>query len=197
MKCLNIIVYYNNSEEIENYILEVAAISHNMVDIMLIVNSDINNQIVEIENRLKTKGVECLQIMDYGENVGYLNSMLKTIKSIDLNHYDYVILSNTDIHYESKDFFSKLSELNVSEEIGCIAPSVFAEKSNSYSNPHYLNRVPKKKLKRLVRIFKLPFLGKIYLKLSEKKAENTRNEKKSSCFVYSPHGCYMIFTMFL
>ena len=194
MKVLNTIVFYENPDEVENYITEVASIADGMVDIEIVVNSDKNNQVDRMVATLKSKGIDCFKVISYGDNVGYLNTMLKTIKQVDNDAYDYVILSNTDIHYGSKDFFQRLAKKQYSDKIGCIAPCVFATKSSSYSNPHYLERIPKAKLKRLVKIFGYPLFGKWYLKLAGMKAAKNRTEKKPSCFVYSPHGCYMIFT---
>lgn len=194
MKVLNTIVYYENKKEVENYISEVASIAGGLVDIALVVNSDKDKQVSVLENDLKEKEITCFQVIDYGENIGYLNTMLRTLKRVDVDRYDYVILSNTDIHYETVDFFQRLEKKDYGKDIGCIAPCVFATQSNSYSNPHYSERIPKEKLERLVRIFRYPLIGKWYLKLAGFKAGRTRAEKKPSCFVYSPHGCYMIFT---
>lgn len=194
MKILNTVVFYENREEVENYISEVAAIAEDMVDIALVVNSDKQNQVRAVEAALRAKSIDCFSVIDYGYNVGYLNTMLKTIKQLDIDKYDYVILSNTDIHYDTKDFFQRLAEKEYPADVGCIAPCVYATQSNSYSNPHYSERIPKAKMERLVSIFKYPLLGKWYLKLAGLKAGKTRTEKKSSCYVYSPHGCYMIFT---
>lgn len=194
MKILNTVVFYENREEVENYISEVAAIAEGMVDIALVVNSDKQGQVGAMEAALRGKDIDCFSVIDYGDNVGYLNTMLKTIKQVDIDKYDYVILSNTDIHYDTKDFFQRLAGKEYPADVGCIAPCVYATQSNSFSNPHYSERIPKAKLERLVSIFKYPLLGKWYLKLAGLKAGKTRTEKKSSCYVYSPHGCYMIFT---
>jgi len=194
MKCLNTIVFYDNREEVEKYIMEVNTISNGMVDIILVVNSDKENIVQTMKEDLKLQGVKCFQIVNYGENVGYLNTMLKTIKCRDVECYDYVILSNTDISYETIDFFEKLCANDYSSDIGCIAPSVFVPVENWYSNPHYLYRIPKRKIEKLSNLFSVPQLAKIYLKLSEVKSKAKKTDKKPSCFVYSPHGCYMIFT---
>ena len=182
MKILNTVVFYENREEVENYISEVAVIADDMVDIALVVNSDKQSQAGKMETDLRSKGINCFKVIDYEDNVGYLNAMLKTVKQIDIRSYDYIILSNTDIQYDTKEFFHQLAAKKYPADVGCIAPSVFAAQSNSYSNPHYLERIPN------------PRLGEWYLKLSGLKAGKTRKEKKHSCFVYSPHGCYMIFT---
>ena len=194
MKCLNIIIFYENREEVQNYISEIASIADGLVDIALVVNSDKNSQVQAMSDELRLKGVSCFQIIDYQENVGYLNSLLKTIKIVDVNKYDYIILSNTDIQYEMKDFFQKLLSKKYDSSIGCIAPSVYASRTSSFSNPHYLERIPRDKLEFLSRLFKYPMLAKCYLKLGGWKAKRKKSLKKPSCYVYSPHGCYMIFT---
>lgn len=194
MKILNVIVFYNNKEEVKQYIEDSILIANGLLDIAVVVNSDKNNQIDTLLTELDDKTKECIKVYNFNENVGYLNALLKVIQKININDYLYIILSNTDILYSSSNFFTELSQKNYDKHIGCIAPSVFATKSQSYSNPHYINRIPKKSFKKLYLIFKYPHLGMYYLKLAELKAYKKRKIKKQSCMIYSPHGCYMIFT---
>ena len=194
MKCLNVIVYYENPEEVREYILETLSIGHGMVDILVVVNRDEAQKAAPLIKELGRDGKGQVRTADYGGNVGYLNALLKSMQTIDPAAYDYVILSNTDIHYETRDLFQILSERDYPADVGCIAPSVFNTQSKSYSNPHYMERVPKEKLERLIRIFQNPTLAGMYLKLAGLKSGRTKAEKKPSCYVYSPHGCYMIFT---
>ncbi len=194
MKCLNAIAFYESKEEVKAYIEEVAAIGKELVDIVLIVNSDKNAQVPLLVQELHAEGITGVHVLEYGDNVGYLNALLKPIQSMDLNEYDFYILSNTDIHYDSTDFFQRLLTANYSPDIGCVAPCVYATISNSYSNPHYLERVPREKLERLIKIFRHPWLAQMYLWLAGLKAGKTKAGKRPSCYVYSPHGCYMIFT---
>ena len=194
MKCLNIIVFYDNKIEVANYITEVYQIAQGKVDIIMVVNSDKQYQVPELMRELHESGITCFEIQNYGENIGYLNAMLKTLKYIDMKLYRYIILSNTDIHYNSKNFFEKLLNKEYPIDVGCIAPSVYATKSNSYSNPHYVERISRKKLERLEMIFAHPFCAKIYLELASIKAGRKKKEKEHSNYVYSPHGCYMIFS---
>ena len=130
----------------------------------------------------------------YGDNVGYLNALMKSVRETEPGQYDYYILSNTDIHYETKDFFQQLLNRTYPDDVGCIAPCVYCPATQSYSNPHYMERVPKTKLERLIRIFKYPLLARGYLKLADLKGSRVKTGKKPSCYVYSPHGCYMILT---
>ena len=110
MKCLNVVAFYENAEEVQKYIEEVVEVSDGKVDICVVVNSDKSDKVQEMVKNLIAKGISSYSIKNYGENVGYLNSLLKAMKDIDVSQYRYYILSNTDIHYLSKDFFDKLIE---------------------------------------------------------------------------------------
>lgn len=178
----------------ENYIREVSSIADGLVEITVVVNSDPGGQADSLAESLRQQGITCFSIVSYGDNVGYLNAMLKTVQQTDLGRYDYFMLSNTDIHYETRDFFQQLLSREYPRDVGCIAPSVYNPNSRSYSNPHYMERVPEEKLRRLVRIFGVPTLGRLYLTLAGLKAGRAKKGKKPSCYVYSPHGCCMIFT---
>ena len=192
MKCLNVIVYYNNPNEVKEYIENCYDCGKDKVDIFVVINEDINNEAKGLLTNLQKK-YKTLKFVDYKENVGYLNSLLNVIKSINLDEYKYFILSNTDITYNNENFFEYLLNYNYQSNIGCIAPSVYSTNTKSYSNPHYMKRIPKAKLILLSSIYKFASVGKLYIKLGEIK--NKKNVKeKNSCFVYSPHGCYMIFS---
>lgn len=194
MKCLNVIVFYDNQEEVQNYIQEVAEIGKEIVDICIVVNSDKNDCVPQMIENLNKKNIHNYKVVNYGENIGYLNPLLKTIQKIEISEYQYYILSNTDIHYLTKDFFRKLISKKYESDIACIAPSVFNTASSSYGNPHYLERTSKQKFQRLARIFAYPGIAKWYLRLAAIRASGTKKEELPSCYVYSPHGCYMIFT---
>ena len=191
-KILNIIVFYNNYDEVLNYITSVNKLSKS-VDIMLVINSDKSNNshalLDYVTKNLDTK----VFLKDYGENIGYLNALLYGIRDISLDSYKYVILSNTDILYRQIDFFEKLLSNDYDSMIGCIAPSVYCENTKSYANPHYIEKVPKSKIVRNRFIFSHPFLTSIFLKLSSLRTKK-KQEKKPSQFVYCPHGSYMIFS---
>lgn len=190
-KILNVIVFYDNYDEIYSYLEQINNISNNIVDIALVVNRDTFNKIdmlkSEYNSRIK------LFIYDFDENVGYLNAYLKVINIIDTTKYKFTILSNTDIIY-SHDFYNKLINKSYDEDIGCIAPSIFSTKTNSFSNPHYVKRIKKNKLRLLTFIYSSVILSNLYMKLSYKKASTKKNCEIESCYVYSPHGSFMIYS---
>lgn len=193
-KIMNVIIYYDNYDEVYKYMKEVNSIAFGLVDIVLVVNKDTYCQVPKIVEFWRQQEYDNLKVFNFTENVGYLNALLNTIQMIDLNNYKYFILSNTDIQYVSKDFFQKLMEKSYIENIGCIAPSVYAVNSNSYSNPHYKQRIPLQKINRLIWIFSHPKCAQFYLWLSGKKSSNIKKKEEPSCYVYSPNGCYMIFS---
>lgn len=193
-KCLNVVVYYNNEAEVEAYIKNVNNIGEGLVDICVVINSDkkgfANKLITRLKNELSIK----IYWINYGKNVGYLNALLITIKNYCFIEYKYYILSNTDICYVTKEFFKILLFSSYKKNIGCIAPSIYSSKTKSFSNPHYMERIPYKKMKRNIFIFSHPFIAKTYLKVAEIKSKILHEIEKESDYVYSPHGCYMIFT---
>ncbi len=196
MKCLNIIVYYDNPDEVYNYIEEINKNQEKLVDIAIVVNKNSKHQLENTKKLWRKMGYENIYIYDYKLNIGYLNALLFITREICLNQYKFIILSNTDIHYCSNCFFENLLEKNYKKFVGCIAPNVYSLKSKSYSNPHYKKRISKYHYKKLSKIFSKPILAKMYLNMSEIKTRIKRQkEQTDSCYVYSPHGCYMIFTL--
>lgn len=193
MKCLNVIIYYDNPIEIREYVTDCIKNSDN-VDIAIVINSDKNGVARSVLNTL----IGCngrVKIYDFHENVGYLNSLLKIVQNEDLDTYEYYILSNTDISYETPNFYGKLISNNYDAQIGCIAPSVYSNKSCSFSNPHYKSRITKTKYMFLSTIFTFSTIGRLYLHLAGMKSKSNGGvAEEDSCYVYSPHGCFMIFT---
>lgn len=197
MKCLNVIIYYKNIDEVCDYIDNCIEHGTEYVDIALVINSKLDSEEKKRVEKIKNDN-DNLMIFDFGDNVGYLNSLLLVIQKIDINDYEYFILSNTDIAYETPNFYHDLLNKDYPESVGCIAPSVYSTKAKGYSNPHYKERVNKRKYKLLSFVFAHPLIGKTYLKLAEKKYIHSRSQnnaaEEESCYVYSPHGCFMIFT---
>lgn len=190
-KCLNILVLYDNGDEVCQYIENVLRNGKKNVDFLLVVNKDKQHARHLIENRYRKN---IIKIIDYGENVGYLNSLLLTLPNIDIDSYKYIILSNTDIAYKTEDFFGKLLSKIYDVNIGCIVPDVFSPLTKCHSNPHYKYRLTPQKIRRNIFIFSHPILARCYFKLSEYRSIRIKKKKENSSVVYAPHGCYMIFT---
>ena len=190
-KCLNIIILYDNYDEVKKYISDAYQHSNGLVDFILVINKDTQKKANQL---LKEFPHISLCIKDYHENIGYLNALLYSLDEISIFNYKYIILSNTDITYETSNFYEQLINKEYDENIGCIAPDVYSTLTNSHSNPHYKDRLSKKRLQRSAYIFSHPVLVPIYMKLSEVKAKKNKEKKMDSCYVYCAHGCFMILT---
>lgn len=193
MKSLNVIIYYDNPIEIREYITNCIRNSDN-VDIAIVINSDKDGAAASVLDAfVKPNGR--VRVYDFHENVGYLNSLLKISENDEMDKYGYYILSNTDISYETPNFYGKLASNKYDSRIGCIAPSIYSNRSCSFSNPHYKNRIIKAKYMFLSTIFTFPTIGRLYLQLAGLKSKSNNGvAEEESGYVYSPHGCFMIFT---
>lgn len=196
-RTLNCVVYYDNYREVMSYLDSLNAVALDSVDIIIVVNRDSAGESAKLlHEAIHMFPSFNIRLKDYGKNVGYLNALLLPIQDIDIEDYDYFILSNTDIEYVDKDFFNKLYSTKYPRSISCIAPDVYTPSTGSHSNPHYKNRLPKSKYNRLIRIFSLPILAGLYTQMGAKILAHTskRDKTPQSEFVYAPHGCYMILT---
>lgn len=188
-KILNIVVFYDNYRELAKYIQQIDLCARNLTDLIVVINKDTHRQALALKKLSST-----VTLVDYGENVGYLNSFLLTIRKHNLKDYKFVILSNTDILYSDSSFFTKLSKKKYDDNVGCVAPCVISSFNKVYLNPHYRKRIPLKIINRNIRIFSHPILAILFFKLAAIKSQFQKSKKSTSCYVYSPHGCYMIFT---
>lgn len=193
-KILNIIVFYNNLDEVVSYIKKsINASGKNILDFAIVINRDDQNEALKINNLINDDNNKII-LYNFNENVGYLNALLKVITVYDTTKYSKIILSNTDISFITNNFFGYLLNKTYPNEVGCIAPSVYSRNSNSYSNPHYKKRIPKQKLLKLIKIYHNSIFAYYYIKLSKYKSSLLKRKEEKSQYVYSPHGCYMIFT---
>lgn len=194
-RCLNIVVYYDNSKEVVEYIKQADTSStYYETDYIVSINKGGKEELTELLNYIAPEIKGHIGIIDPHGNIGYLNAMLFSISQLDLSDYKFIILSNTDISFKSSRFYDDLLKKEYPKYIGCIAPSVTTEKEDCYSNPHYVERISKEKLNRLCRIFSNRALMLFYSELSKAKSRAVKGIKQPSQFVYSPHGCFMIFS---
>ena len=172
-----------------------ASSSLNGIDFVVSINKGEKETLAELLYDIAPKIEGRIGVLDPSGNIGYLNALLFSISQIDLSDYKYVVLSNTDISFNTPLFFDDLFKKEYPNNIGCIAPSVTTEKGDYYSNPHYVERIPKEKLDRLCSVFSNRVLMFVYSGLSKVKSHTAKRTKQASQFVYSPHGCFMIFSI--
>lgn len=187
---LNCIIFYNNYEEVSEYIkqLEKQTISNN-IKLAITVNKDTKNK-----SKLLSSSVIDIMLFDPQENLGYLNGMFYGYNKTLAKNFSikWVILSNTDIEILDLKLFEKIIFSNYSTDIFCVAPSVYEKNNKVYENPQYYKRYTPKSLRKRIFIFSHPTFSKYYLKLSSIKSKLTRRQKQASSYVYSAHGSFFI-----
>ena len=123
-------------------------------------------------------------------NPGYLGAVELMMNNVDLDTYDYTIISNVDLIVE-EDLFIKLAGYKCQEDIGWIAPQIWSEKERRDKNPRQTGRYSLKKLKLLRLGYQFPWLDTLYTNTLYKRKKMHR--KQPGC-VYSGHGSFIILT---
>lgn len=195
MKYLFVPVNYNSYDSLKYYIqaichaLDTANNNHILVDICV---ADNTPEPQEITKDKKEYGKVNIVVRHY-DNPGYLSAALKSIYSVDINSYDYIIISNVDVLVD-KSFFCCLEKLKLDKQTTWIAPSIYSESEKRDVNPKISERYSKRRLQLLRMLFRFPHLWHFYTKtLYKRKSINTIVEKPQQD-IYAGHGSFMIFT---
>lgn len=187
---LNCIIFYDNYEEVASYVLQLEEQNLNeKIKLAITVNRD-----TEGRAKLLSSSQIDINLFFPNENLGYLNGLFYSYESFlrEGLSIKWVVFSNTDIEIPDKNFFEKLLASDYSEDVFCIAPSIFEKNRKVYENPQYYERYTSKSIKRRIFIFSHPILSKYYLALSQVKSSLSRKKKKNSSYVYSAHGSFFI-----
>lgn len=189
---MNVIVFYDNLKEVLDYFRSATSTAGSQeADFVIVVNK--NSCELDLAREFAFLNLkDRLYILYPSRNVGYINALFFAITSIKKSYLFY-ILCNTDISYQQHDFFSSLLFKCFPADVGCVAPSVSSPNGDIFSNPHYIARISKFKMMRNAAVFSMPEISRIFIFFSRKKAVKTKSIKRPSQYVYSPHGCYMIF----
>lgn len=192
-KILILIINYSNEDEVLNYVKLISEqdLSDN-IEIAIVNNKSIN--IDYLNEQIKKINIKC-ELFDPNDNLGYLGGVLYGYEEFikkSSNLPEWVVISNTDIDINDKQFFNKLVDKTYSEDIVCIAPSVFSPATQSYQNPHYKERISSLKINMLIGINSIYPLAYLYENLAIMKTKLLEKNKPKSCYVYSAHGCFFI-----
>lgn len=202
---MHFIINYKNNKETESFIencLECSNFTNGEessyeTHFVLINNSAISEEDATFSKFLATKSV---QVFNYPDNPGYLSGVHRASQFYDLTSYNFVIISNSDLKIENKDFYKSLTDLKMNYSgWGAIAPSVWSDLYNMETNPLYFHRPSAAKINRLAFIYKFYSIAFIYHLLSSVKnfiLSLSKNKKRLEieCEVYAPHGCFLILT---
>lgn len=188
-----IIMNYQNEEEVLKYSKMLSEqTASKRINLIIVDNKKSDNSCLDLNKEIENINLS-IDLLEPEYNLGYLNGALygynEFVKKNNIE-LDWVIISNTDIEINDKQFLEKFSCKNYNDDIGCVAPSVFSPKTKSFQNPQYIKRCSLRKINRLILIYKLPSVAYIYWKLAKVKANIKKTKKMESQYIYSAHGCF-------
>lgn len=190
VKVIIFCVNYNSFNELGSY-LNSLEISVAATDVELtVVVTDNSDSFKRIDKKYPFEIVHLYT----GSNLGYFGGISYGIKNSNklISEYDYSIISNVDLQVQD-NFFDELANLNISEEIGCIAPKIFSIGENRDRNPKVLERYSKRKLEILKLMYRFPVLNNLYTLFFFRKRRK-KVETSEQKMIYAAHGSFMIFT---
>ncbi len=128
-----ICVNYNNVNYTKQFIESIRKISTD-IKIVIVDNDSNENDIVE----LKKIHDENVEVIFSDKNVGYFRGLNLGINAIDAKNYDFVVIGNNDLYFES-NFVEELKKMQVNNDILCIAPNII-RLDGIHQNPHIINK---------------------------------------------------------
>ena len=194
---INIVICYNNASEVMEYYKEILSLDEGCkVGYVVVINSSTEEE----AGKLVTFGKENEHVYVYnpGKNLGYMNGLLYGYRGYREQTGllpKYVIMSNTDIAFQDKEFATKLANKNYDSNVASIGPSVLVSELNSYDNPVSDDRYTLKQINKLIRIFSTPIIRELYVTASFIKPKFIKRKKDlNSRNVYEIHGCFFVLT---
>ena len=200
-------VCYNSYTEALNYL---SSINSNInadevdLDLFFIDNSSDVDDIAVDELKLQTYNFNLNYVKS--QNLGYFPSSAAAVEklAIHLDVYDYTIVSNVDLSV-SDDFFSNLKELNITDSVGAIAPTIYSKALDVDRNPKIYKKPSFLKLNALRFLFGfsltyllLRLINQTRLQLRQYLKSNASTIKKldvtNNAKIYAGHGSFLILT---
>ena len=192
-KLLNIVIDYENETEVINYATQLSKLKNKeFLCIVVVINKSQLESFDEFINSLENLNID-FKVYFPSKNLGYLNGAIFGyecyIKETGSTP-SWILISNTDISYIDDSFFENFSHNKYEDDIWVVGPSVYSPMTKSYSNPQYKERYSHQLLDRNIFIFSHPILAYLFVQGSKIKSRYFKRNKKSSCYVFSVHGCF-------
>ncbi len=158
--------------------------------------SHIKLSVIVADNSMQIQPVDytprhfMLLVLTTGDNKGYFGAVRYAMQQHNPIDYDYVIISNVDVHL-SENFFKRLLQKEISADTGWIAPQIYSHAEQRDRNPKILRRYTKRKLQVLKVKFCHPLIDWVYnhtLYRSKKFISHQPGE------IYAGHGSFIILT---
>ena len=193
MKIINIVICYKNVSEVIQYAHQFNDYKKAEMELIIVVNKLSSEQINLMNTELKKIDI-VYKIYNPEKNLGYLNGLIYGYrKYVEENgEADWIIMSNTDIQFDPCHYYEYVEKRKYGSNVWCVGPAVYSKFRKSYDNPVAIQRRSKKDLKRLITIFKTPFINVFYIFLSDVKARMFPRDIGKSRNVYEVHGCFFM-----
>ncbi|CAN5479833.1 glycosyltransferase [soil metagenome] len=195
---LIIAVIYNTPKETLRFLESIVAQNYRDVKVVLIDNSEKENENFQRELRSIMPGVIYIKSP---KNAGYFGGA-----SIGLKYFlktnelpEWIIVSNVDIVFDQPGFFELLNKLPFPENTGVVAPAIISYKWKTDSNPKIERRYSNKQMEFYRFVCTNTLTQNLYMTLSYfKKLVKGRKPAISSIenaskLIYAPHGSCILF----
>lgn len=186
---------YNNEDEVVKFAnhLSIQAFSEK---IFLVVSCNSINDKEKLLKGLGNIGLD-YSVLYPQKNLGYLHGCLYGLQhSINLEDFKWVMISNTDIEFQSNLFIYDLLNENTPKDIWCIAPQIILPNGRR-QNPFLISRPSSKRMIAWKKIQGNQVGLRLYTKLSHVKRKLVANREGNSDFknsiIYAAHGsCFIL-----
>lgn len=185
---------YNNEDEVVKFAnhLSNQTISEK---IFLVVSCNSVKDKEKLLKGLATSGLDNA-VLYPEKNLGYLHGCLYGLRhSISVEDFKWIMISNTDIEFQSNAFFYDLLNKKTCKDIWCIAPHIVLP-SGRRQNPFLISRPSSKKMMTWKRIQGNQVGLQLYTKLAYVKRKLNANKESHNDFknsiIYAAHGSCII-----
>ena len=124
------------------------------------------------------------------DNPGYFGGVKRQMEQVDVETYDYCIISNVDLTVE-EDFFVKLAAYDCPKNAGWIAPQIWSQLEGRDRNPGRMERPSLRKLQMLRTCYRIPILDTLYRRTLYRRK---RYQSHPAGRIYAGHGSFIILT---
>ena len=206
MKILLICINYKSDKETLLFVEEVLTLPCDCdMDLVVVDNNcAVSSDVLETSlNAVGHKHGKNLLYFKTSQNLGYFGGARHGLSRYLSAHSmpEWVIVSNVDIKFISKDFMHQLANRNdTNDAVGVVAPSIISGVDGRDQNPLMLRRPHRSRMAFYTCIYRSVILVNLYEILSLVKksligrwrgASTTPSEFKT---IYAPHGSFMIFS---
>ena len=197
VRVLSSIVCYKNEDEVIDYCKMLFGLRRSdeigvIVAINALSDSYTYEQFIARLHAVSDKIVTCRA----ETNLGYLNGMLYGYneyladkKPVDC--IDWVMMGNTDIVIQDKNFVDYITNKEYPEDVVCVAPCIHRLNPDGYEK-HYEQRYSKRKLTFLWLVNKVEILSYIYKGLCSFRRKHAAEADPASKKIYEAHGSFFL-----